>query len=99
MDIEKEKKIAEEKISDIIQEFSDKIYNEIVIPFCKKYKLSFRTGMGVYGFGKDKDWFLRPDMIKGNKNKQEFKIVCDILDEEIFKQSVFWYMEDYNYKK
>ena len=78
------------KYEALLKDINDKAYQlrelirklvmkELIVPFCDKYRISFWSGMGGYGFktrsGEDfTDWFVR-DCKSGRGNF----VVCDVV--------------------
>jgi len=48
--VQKKIEEIEERASQEVEDLAQKYFNQAVVPFCKKYDLSFISGMGMIGF-------------------------------------------------
>lgn len=67
---------------------SEQVRQEVIIPYCDKYKLYFQQGNGTWSF-----WTGN-----GFEEKQPPKYIIDKLepDEGLFRWPLFSYMQDYD---
>ena len=91
-----ELEIIENKFDNNMRELAIYFLKEVLAPFCKKHKFSFISGMGVYGFRKNNK-FIDGFYFRKNNTLKEYKILCNILDDQKLGQTFFWYMEDFKY--
>ena len=81
MNIEKELKKTEEQIDILMQNLANKVSDKYIIPFCKKYKIKFISGMGTYFFTNIKtNEILYPEQIIKSKKQEKLIEILNILD-------------------
>lgn len=87
-------KIVNDKTDNIREKFAIKIYNNIVVPVCKKHQITFLSGMGIYSFY---------DGNNGSIDDDDERIADAVLviDELFFDSDipVYYYLPDYPKEK
>jgi len=96
-DLNIELKEKEDQLNNIMDNFSEKVYYKIIVPFCKKYKLTFIQGMGIYGFRNNKNILLNYKEMKTSQKQRDLETVCNLLDTMQFdiNNIIMYKLEDY----
>jgi hypothetical protein len=96
-------------VGDMIKEHDDKIsliqkqiYEELLVPFCRKNRLKFYSGMGVYSFSRENEKkyfssYIDKDSFTGKKliEYQELVDALNILPYTRAEYSIGTYMDNY----
>lgn len=87
-------KIIEDKTHNIREKFAIKIYDDIVVPVCKKYNLTFYSGMGTYSFYDSNNNSI-------DDEDERISSAISIIDELFFDSDipVYYYLSNYPKEK
>lgn len=90
---------ARDHVDEVISSHAAALRQVLIIPFCDKYKLSFRAGMGTYAFS-DLETDVTVDSVsvvdgKFHPSNEDMKLVERLLETEVGSSPIFWAMTDY----